>query len=108
LKIVAAKVETLKLPHGESEEKLTLTFEGEKKKLVINRTNFDVLAEALGDDTDDWLGETVQLYAEKTRFGAKVVPCVRVRIPIKVSNFRPGSGHYRAGIHRRSTQCPTM
>ena len=84
LKIVAAKVETPKLPHGESEEKLTLTFEGEKKKLVINRTNFDVIAEAFGDDTDNWLGETIQLYADKTRFGGKVVPCVRVRVPINV------------------------
>jgi hypothetical protein len=84
LKIVAAKVETPKLPHGESEEKLTLTFEGEKKKLVINRTNFDVIAEALGDDTDNWLGETIQLYADKTRLGGKVVPCVRVRVPPNV------------------------
>jgi hypothetical protein len=38
-----------------------------------------MLADLFGGETEDWIGKVIQLYADKTRFGHKVVPCVRVR-----------------------------
>jgi len=78
--IVAAKMEEMKSPDGgETQNRLVLHFSDEAKRLVVNATNFDVLAELFGGETEDWIGKTVQLYADKTRFGHKIVPCVRVR-----------------------------
>jgi hypothetical protein len=80
LTIVAAKMEELKTPDGgETQNRLVLHFHDEAKRLVMNVTNYDMLADMFGDETESWVGKTVQLYADKTRFGNKIVPCVRVR-----------------------------
>ena len=69
----------LKDPSGESKDRLVVRFDGEKKAMVLNGTNYDAIADMFGDETDGWLGKTVSLYSTTTRMGTKVVPCVRVR-----------------------------
>jgi hypothetical protein len=56
-------------------------FEGVKKGFVLNKTNATLLCEELGDFDEDWEGQLVELYADKCQFGAKIVDCIRVRIP---------------------------
>jgi hypothetical protein len=72
-------MEELKTPDGETQNRLVLHFHNEEKRLVVNVTNYDMLADMFGDETENRIGKTVQLYADKTRFGNKIVPCVRVR-----------------------------
>ena len=65
------------------ENKPVLTFSGKEKGLVLNKTNTMVIADAYGDDTDDWVGKELQLYPDKTQFQGKLVDCLRVRTPVK-------------------------
>jgi hypothetical protein len=77
--IKSTTVETLKNMQGNNEDKPVLNFVGQKKSLVLNRTNFDSVAELHGDETDEWVGKRIQLYPATTRVGGKLENCVRVR-----------------------------
>jgi len=57
-----------------------LTFQGRSKGMVLNKTNGSVIADIYGDDTDGWIGKSIQLYPTTTMYGPKRVPCVRVRL----------------------------
>jgi hypothetical protein len=55
-------------------------FRGCEKQLVLNGTNWDLIATALyEEDSDSWPGKVIELFPTTTPFGAKVVPCIRVR-----------------------------
>jgi hypothetical protein len=79
--IASADVEKVNNPNGGVDEKLVLGFEGHKKRLVCNVTNYDAIAEAYGDDTEGWPGNAIELYPTKTTLGNKRVDAIRVRIP---------------------------
>jgi hypothetical protein len=63
------------------EKKLALSFAGKEKKLVLNKTNAGRIADAYGNDSDGWTGQTIVLYEEKVEFGGNLVPAIRVRVP---------------------------
>lgn len=79
LAIKSAAIEALKNMQGANEDKLVLGFVGQKKLLVVNRTNFDAIADLHGEDTDGWVGQRIQLYPAKAHVGGKSVDAVRVR-----------------------------
>ena len=62
------------------EEKPVASFKEDDRGLVLNCTNWDAIEEHYGADSDDWTGKTVELYATKTKFGSKMVDCIRVRM----------------------------
>jgi hypothetical protein len=81
LKIKKARVETLKNKGGE-DEKLVVHFEGETRGLALNRVNFDSIVDITGaEDSDNWAGHPIELYATTTQMNGGEVPCVRVRAP---------------------------
>jgi hypothetical protein len=61
--------------------KPVLHFEGKKKALVTNATNFDTLAAAIGPRTQDWVGHTITLKGEKTTFRGRSVDSIKVSVP---------------------------
>jgi hypothetical protein len=64
----------------EAEEKVILYFNGTDKGLVLNKTNWGLIAKALGsDDTDDWTGKAISLYSTDVQFGNDFVRSIRVR-----------------------------
>jgi len=77
--IESAPLETLKNPEGKEQHKTVLYFKGAKKALPLNVSNWDAVAEICGEDTDDWPGGKIELYATKTHMGGKVVDCIRIR-----------------------------
>ncbi len=77
--IEGSSVEKLNNPNGNVDAKLVVRFTGQAKRLVINKTNYNAIADLHGDETEAWPGKPVQLYADMTNVGAKRVPCVRVR-----------------------------
>lgn len=81
--IERAAYETLKTPDGKENSKTVLYFVGAKKTLPLNLTNWDAAAEICGEDTDDWNGCKIELYADKTTMGGRTVACVRVRAPVQ-------------------------
>lgn len=72
------RVEVDKMPSGE--KKPALYFRGKDKALLLNKTNFNTIADVVGaDDTDDWEGKQITLYPTETDFQGKMVDCIRVR-----------------------------
>jgi hypothetical protein len=82
LTIKRARLETLRNKDGE-DEKLVVYFEGEKRGFVLSaKVNFNSFVDITGeDDSDEWPGHTVVLYATTTLMEGKEVACVRVRAP---------------------------
>ena len=60
-------------------KQLVLSFVGKDKKLGLNQTNAQKLAELTGsDDTDDWIGTTIKLFVEKVKVGNETKPAIRI------------------------------
>jgi hypothetical protein len=69
--------------------KPVLHFDGKKKALVTNATNFDTLAAAISPRTQDWVGHTITLKGEKVNFKGKPVDSIRVSVPKKQAKQQP-------------------
>jgi hypothetical protein len=80
--IKSAGVETLKDMQGSNTDKLVLGFINQPKLLVVNKTNYEAIAELHGEETDNWPGKRIQLYPDKASLGGKSVAAVRVRAPL--------------------------
>lgn len=64
---------------AQADKKWILFFEEEEKGLVLNRTNINTIAGLYGDDTDDWEGKKITLFATQVDFQGKQVDAIRVR-----------------------------
>jgi hypothetical protein len=58
--------------------KPVLTLKGLDKKLVINATNYDILADAFGNNTNKWVGHSIVLEGIKISFEGKRLGSIRV------------------------------
>lgn len=65
---------------GAKESKPIIVFAEDNKRMVLNKTNANRLAEMFGNDTDGWLKKKVILHVEQTDFQGKTVPSVRVKV----------------------------
>lgn len=79
LTIARVEIEELKMKGGVKERKPVVSFEETKKKLVLNKTNADSVAEMYGAEATAWLGKRITLYPTKTQCGRETVDCIRVR-----------------------------
>ena len=62
--------EDLKQKDGDTRPKLVLSFVGEKRKLPLNKTNANAIANAFGKDwQNSWAGKQVTLCTVPTTFG---------------------------------------
>ena len=67
LKIRNITVEEMRNAKGQREDKYVLWFEKAKKGLVLNKTNTFIIADMYGEDTDQWKGQLVTVYATVVR-----------------------------------------
>lgn len=79
------------------ERKPILYFQGKQKGMVLNKTNANNVAILYGDDTDDWVGQPVELFEAMVEFQGKTVPALRIRAPKKpqrqvVAQAMPANG----------------
>jgi hypothetical protein len=72
--------------NGTKKTKFVVSFEEDEQQLVCNLTNAQAIAELYGDETDDWQGQKIVLFRDKTKYGTKTVPCIRVRAPRPAAN----------------------
>lgn len=63
----------------EMEQRHAKDADKENKRLVLNKTNARTIMGMHGNETDDWIGKKVALYATKCQAFGKQVDCVRVR-----------------------------
>ena len=61
--------------------KPVLFFAGKKKGLVVNASNFDILAAGIGNNTEKWVGHAIVLKGVKVKFKGSMVDSVQVEVP---------------------------
>jgi hypothetical protein len=66
---------------AEQSTKLVVWFTNDKRGLVLNKTNNRTIRGAYGDDVAHWASQLIVVFPTTAPFGAKIVPCLRVRIP---------------------------
>jgi hypothetical protein len=61
-------------------EKGVLSFEGEKKELVLNTTNYKLLSAEISRHPGEWVGAEIGLYVTDTSFGGRPEKGIRVKL----------------------------
>lgn len=83
LTIDAVEMEEFKEDSGGPKKKVILkfreSFEGKDKGMILNVTNRNTLVKLYGDDTDDWEGKKITLYATEVAFDGKMVESIRIK-----------------------------
>ena len=65
----------------DKEERLVLYFVDQDKGMVVNKTNANTIAKALGSkETDEWIGKIIRLYSTEVQFGDEMVEAIRVSL----------------------------
>jgi hypothetical protein len=77
-RVIISGVEDVEFEKG---LKPVLSFEGKKKRLVVNATNFDILCAGISNNTKDWPGHTITLRGEKVKFKGDLVDSIVVSVP---------------------------
>lgn len=83
LTINGCRQENVAMENDTPEMKWVLSFAEEKKGMVLNGTNQQLIAKALGsEETDDWNGRKIVVYDDpNVSFGGKLVGGIRCRAP---------------------------
>ena len=65
--------------------KFVLSFSGQKKGLVLNKTNGKALSKAFGKDSGGWIGKEIELFPVAVDFQGESTTGIRVRPPALVT-----------------------
>jgi hypothetical protein len=86
LTISRIEKETLKMQDGSEEEKWVVHFdewssqpEDKRKRLVLNKTNAISIATVHGNETDEWKGKKITLYATTCMAFGSRQDCIRIQ-----------------------------
>ena len=63
----------------DGKQKPVIRFRGKVKGLVLNATNYDLIADCYGDETRNWPGQPIELYPTKVPFKGQLTDAIRVR-----------------------------
>src|SRR5262245_10162950 len=79
LSAVISYVEMQTVGQGaDQKSKPVLFFEDYDKPMVVNATNWDSLADAFGEESDDWAVRKIKIRAARTQFQGKSVDGLRI------------------------------
>ncbi len=62
----------------DQEKKAVLSFQNTTKRMILNRTNAQILANLYGKELKNWVGKRITLYCAEAQF--RGTPCLAVRI----------------------------
>lgn len=75
---------------GGKELKPVMHFTALLKPMILNRGNGETIAALYGDDTDNWVGKPIEIYADPSvMFAGKRIGGVRVRAPSRNGTHVP-------------------
>lgn len=74
LTVIGAVTETI-----QGLEKLGVVFDDVEEPLILNKTNYLIIREKLGNDTDKWKGAKLKIGIGKTMFQGKMIPAMSVK-----------------------------
>lgn len=81
-KIVNIGFEQVKGSDGDMKDRIIIELDDEKTRISLNKTNGNILADAYGDETDDWIGKKIKVTTAMTTFMGKPCPGL-VLTPVK-------------------------
>jgi hypothetical protein len=96
---------------GDNVRKAVLHFDANAiKPLVVNKTNYLILAHAFGPNTDTWIGRQIVVSPSMTPFKGKMVETIRVEpLTNRVASSINGSAHQPPdSVHHRATNGGTV
>lgn len=64
-----------------NDQKPIMYFKGKDKGMVLNKTNANAIAYVYGEETDNWIGQPVELFSMMVDFQGRPVQAIRVRVP---------------------------
>ena len=82
-------VENVSIATFDKGAKIVLAFAGKEKKLPLNKTNANIMADSFGDDENQWSGAEIELHPGKTTFQGELVDTIQVRIAAKAPSDEP-------------------
>jgi hypothetical protein len=87
------EMQEFKDPQTKREDhKPCMTFREEVKPLIVNKTNWRLIADILGsDDSDDWVGHKITLFVMEVESFGDIVQAIRVRKPRVAAAAKPGA-----------------
>ena len=88
-------VERVAITEFDGQRKLVLHFQGKEKGLALNKTNAQILAMTYGTESDNWLGQLVELWVDPyVTFGGKMVGGIKLtpKSPPKSQQPAPANG----------------
>jgi hypothetical protein len=68
---------------------LSCTSRGRTRAFVLNKTNANAIADALGEDTQDWRDGEILLFETRVEFQGKMMAGIRCRVPPRKSEPAP-------------------
>lgn len=78
--VTGCQLEQITSLKGEVDERLVLTFQETPKKLVLKKSIIERLVADFGTtETDDWIGQQIELYQEDTTFAGRMTKGLRAR-----------------------------
>jgi hypothetical protein len=72
--------------------KFRISLKETEKSFIANLTNSRTIGGLYGDDTDDWVGRRISIYATEVQYGSKMVPAIRVRSKAPKPPVKPPAG----------------
>ena len=73
-------IEEMENREGETERKPVLYFANAKKGMVLNKTNWGAISSLYGDESDNWTGLEITLYAPMVTAFGETKPALRVKV----------------------------
>ncbi len=70
-------VEIETVGQGADQKRKPVLYLDGQKPMVLNRTNFETLADSFGD-SDDWAGHKIKVYCARTQYAGKAMDGLRV------------------------------
>ena len=94
-----AMVEVFDPKTNKKGKKLALTpKERPERKMILGKTNADLIAALHGPDADAWVSKKITVYPAQTSFGRRREDCIRVRVPDEVLRESP---HIRSRVREK-------
>ena len=93
------RVELEDIGHGDNrDEKAVVYFDEIEKVLVLNKTNATTISRLYGDDTAEWRGKRIVLYATEVSYQGTQMMGIRVRMR------PPGQDSGRSQVETKSSE----
>ncbi len=79
-KAIRVIISDAKIEKVGEDDRIVLSFKDKEKKLVLNKTNADVVADVYGDEELAWIDHEIIMYPTVCEYKGDSVACIRVRI----------------------------